>query len=94
MPDYSALDAKRMLARGTVRSLNKNSISVPGEKSGDEDRRLFVLGDRVYHDAFGEGEVQNIRTAGGRQLVDVLFATGKAATFFSSASALEKVDGT
>lgn len=94
MPVYSALDVKRMLARGTVRSVNKNSISVPEKKSGDEDKRLFVLGDRVYHDAFGEGEVQNIRTAGGRQLVDVLFATGKAATFFSSAPALEKVDGT
>ena len=58
-------------------------------KKGSE--TSFTLGDRVYHDAFGEGEVQGVRTIRGKEMVDVRFSTGKFATFFTDRAPLEKL---
>jgi DNA helicase-2/ATP-dependent DNA helicase PcrA len=103
----SALDAKRIrndAYGGAVRrGMGKNANivldpvktfsstaerTVPKRKSA---QNSFSLGDRVYHDSFGEGEVQNIKTLRGKEMVDVRFATGKISTFFSDHAPLEKL---
>jgi hypothetical protein len=53
--------------------------------------RSFQLGDRVYHEQYGEGEVRQVRALKERTIVDVTFATGKKATFFADAPMLEKL---
>ncbi|NLV83565.1 MAG: UvrD-helicase domain-containing protein [Spirochaetales bacterium] len=53
--------------------------------------RSFKLGDRVYHEQYGEGEVRQVRALKDRTIVDVAFATGKKATFFADAPMLEKL---
>ncbi len=53
--------------------------------------RSFNLGDRVFHDSYGEGEVQAIRVLRERQLVDVRFGAGRKASFFSDVAPLEKL---
>jgi len=51
----------------------------------------FKLGERVFHDSYGEGEVQSVRMLRDRQLVDVRFRTGRTASFFSDVAPLEKL---
>jgi DNA helicase-2/ATP-dependent DNA helicase PcrA len=53
--------------------------------------RSFNLGDRVFHDSYGEGEVQAIRVLRERQLVDVRFGAGRTVSFFSDVAPLEKL---
>jgi DNA helicase-2/ATP-dependent DNA helicase PcrA len=103
---FGALDAKRMRGDAyspTVRKgagRNANIILSPvkdftsrgaGSNSSGNASGAFSLGDRVYHDAFGEGEVQGIKTIRGKEMVDVRFATGKISTFFSDRAPLEKL---
>lgn len=103
---FGALDAKRMrgdayspaVRKGTGRNANIilspvkdfSSKGVQSNSVGDASG-AFSLGDRVYHDAFGEGEVQGIKTIRGKEMVDVRFATGKVSTFFSDRAPLEKL---
>ena len=84
--------------KGTGRNANiilspvKDFTSNGGQSSSSGDAGgAFSLGDRVYHDAFGEGEVQGIKTIRGKEMVDVRFATGKVSTFFSDRAPLEKL---
>ena len=100
------MDAKRMrgdayspaVRKGTGRNANIilspvkdfTSKGVQSNSAGDASG-AFSLGDRVYHDAFGEGEVQGIKTIRGKEMVDVRFATGKISTFFTDGSPLEKL---
>jgi DNA helicase II / ATP-dependent DNA helicase PcrA len=78
-------------------SRNSNIISitpkpiVPLATRDAIEGRSFNLGDRVYHDSYGEGEVQAIRVLRERQLVDVRFGAGKTASFFSDVAPLEKL---
>ncbi len=104
---YGSLEAKRrqkitsggVLQRGTGRNANiildpvKHFTPKHQETQSSDSRssNTFALGDRVYHDAFGEGEVQNIKTIRGKEMVDVRFATGKISTFFSDRAPLEKL---
>lgn len=101
---YGALDAKRMrnnayggaVRKGTGRNANiildpVTAFPQKKEVESTTESGTFTLGDRVYHDAFGEGEVQNIKTIRGKEMVDVRFATGKITTFFSNSAALEKL---
>ena len=104
---YGALDEKRMRsgsfasphaghrdAYGGFR--NSNIVGVPVKPvasiaPGKTPGKNFNLGDHVYHDSYGEGEIQSVRTLRDRQLVDVIFQTGRKASFFSDAAPLEKL---
>lgn len=101
---YGALDAKRMRNNaygGAVRKgmgRNANIILDPVRDFSSKEKHVesqgggnFSLGDRVYHDSFGEGEVQNVKVIRGKEMVDVRFVTGKITTFFSNSAALEKL---
>ncbi len=101
----SALDERRAkgsayggaVRRGTGR--NANIILDPVAQFAKPESRAdsaeavasLSVGTRVYHDSFGEGEVQRVKMIRGKEMVDVRFATGKFATFFSSSGALEKL---
>ena len=101
----SALDAKRArggayggaVRRGTGRNANIILDPVTSFRTQEkqtvsfERDRTFSRGDRVYHDAFGEGEVQAVKTIRGKEMIDVRFATGKFSTFFSDRAPLEKL---
>jgi DNA helicase-2/ATP-dependent DNA helicase PcrA len=101
----SALDERRRrnqayagaVRKGTGRNANiimapVSTFSQKGEQASQKrGESSFALGDRVYHDAFGEGEVQGIKTVRGKEMVDVRFATGKFATFFTDRAPLEKL---
>lgn len=103
---YGSLEERRMrgdsyggaVRRGTGRNANiildpvkrfpaNQSVSRPVQQADGS----FSLGDRVYHEAFGEGEVQQVKTIRGKEMVEVRFATGKLSTFFSSTGVLEKL---
>ena len=60
------------------------TLKVPSSSS-------FKLGERVFHDSYGEGEVHSVRMLRDRQLVDVRFRTGRTASFFSDVAPLEKL---
>ena len=70
-----------------VRQFSSNGSKRPSQGP----KGSFELGDRVYHDIFGEGEVQGVRTVRGKEMVDVRFSTGKVTTFFSENVVLEKL---
>lgn len=52
---------------------------------------LFPLGQKVYSDQYGEGEVINLKKSGDREVIDVRFSGGRKATFISKFAALEKI---
>jgi len=53
----------------------------------------FSAGKRVYHDTYGEGEVQKVTMVRGNELVEVRFLSGSSKTFFASSGVLELVSG-
>ncbi len=53
----------------------------------------FSPGRRVYHDTYGEGEVQKVTNVRGNELVEVRFLSGSAKTFFASSGVLEVISG-
>ncbi len=78
---------------------NSNIIGTPSHPASSEavvvgssdSKRSFSLGERVFHEDYGEGQVQAVRTLRERQIVDVVFTSGKRASFFSNAPVLEKL---
>jgi len=56
-----------------------------------EGEALFPLGQRVYSDSYGEGEVVEVRMSGDREVIEVRFHTGRKATFISKFAQLEKL---
>jgi len=56
-----------------------------------EGEALFPLGQRVYSDSYGEGEVVEVRMSGDREVIEVRFHTGRKATFISKFAQLEKI---
>ncbi|MDY0288482.1 MAG: 3'-5' exonuclease [Sphaerochaeta sp.] len=54
---------------------------------------LFPLGQKVYSDKYGEGEVVNLKQSGDREVIDVNFVGGAKATFISKFAQLEKIGG-
>lgn len=52
---------------------------------------LFPVGQRVYSDSYGEGEVVNVRMNGDREVIEVRFGGGRKATFISKFAQLEKI---
>ena len=102
---FSSLEEKRWRSvslgfdKNIQRSRNKNIIppvittSRPDVvvSSSTEAGTDYTIGDRVYHDDYGEGEVRAVRSLKERQIVDVVFSTGKKASFFSNAPVLEKL---
>lgn len=64
------------------------------ERHTEEDGvSLFPLGQRVYSDTYGEGEVVNLKQSGDREVIDVHFVGGNKATFISKFAQLEKIGG-
>lgn len=56
-----------------------------------EGESLFPLGQKVYSDQYGEGEVIRLKKSGDREVIDVRFVGGRQATFISKFAALEKI---
>jgi DNA helicase-2/ATP-dependent DNA helicase PcrA len=54
---------------------------------------LFPVGQRVYSDSYGEGEVTSLKMSGDREVIEVCFSTGRKATFISKFAQLEKIGG-
>ncbi len=52
---------------------------------------LFPVGQRVYSDSYGEGEVVTVRMNGDREVIEVRFSGGRKATFISKFAQLEKI---
>jgi DNA helicase-2/ATP-dependent DNA helicase PcrA len=102
---YSSLEQRRVRASAYGGELRKgmgkhaNIILTPVRQFGQDEAKSvasssegsYRLGDRVYHDAFGEGEVRGVRSVRGKQMIDVHFATGKVSTFFAANAVLEKL---
>ncbi|HHT81601.1 MAG TPA: UvrD-helicase domain-containing protein [Spirochaetales bacterium] len=59
----------------------------------EEGVSLFPLGQKVYSDKYGEGEVVNLKKSGDREVIDVRFVGGTKATFISKFAQLEKIGG-
>ncbi|MDI9454260.1 MAG: UvrD-helicase domain-containing protein [Spirochaetota bacterium] len=66
-------------------------FEVRHEQQGDVP--LFPVGQKVYSDAYGEGEVVALRGEGEREVIDVIFATGKKASYLSRFAALDRIGG-
>ncbi|WP_320129461.1 UvrD-helicase domain-containing protein [uncultured Sphaerochaeta sp.] len=66
--------------------MKKNHEETNGES-------LFPLGQRVFSDLYGEGEVITLKKSGDREVIDVRFSGGRKATFISKFAALEKIGG-
>ncbi len=64
--------------------------TVNEEKDGEP---LFPLGQRVYSDSYGEGEVIALKKSGDREVIEVRFFNGRKATFISKFAQLEKIGG-
>ncbi|MFA7559331.1 MAG: UvrD-helicase domain-containing protein [Sphaerochaeta sp.] len=64
-------------------------MKVHHEQEGDEP--IFAVGERVYSDAYGEGEVIAIRGEGDREAIDVSFGFGRKATFLSRFAELDRL---
>jgi DNA helicase-2/ATP-dependent DNA helicase PcrA len=58
-----------------------------------EGEPLFPVGQRVYSDSYGEGEVVTLRKSGDREVIEVRFFNGKKTTFISKFAQLEKIGG-
>jgi DNA helicase-2/ATP-dependent DNA helicase PcrA len=58
-----------------------------------EGEPLFPVGQRVYSDSYGEGEVITLRMSGDREVIEVRFFNGKKTTFISKFAQLEKIGG-
>lgn len=83
---YDALGEKRR------RNSNLYSSAPPKKEMPPQVKgRKFSLGERVFHEEYGEGLVQDIRSLREREIVDVVFSSGRRASFFASAPALEKL---
>ncbi len=64
------------------------------ERHTEEDGvSLFPLGQKVYSDKYGEGEVVTLKKSGDREVIDVHFIGGSKATFISKFAQLEKIGG-
>jgi len=64
------------------------------ERHAEEDGvSLFPLGQKVYSDKYGEGEVVTLKKSGDREVIDVSFVGGIKATFISKFAQLEKIGG-
>ncbi len=51
----------------------------------------FELGQKVYSESYGTGEVIAVKVPNGKEVIDVLFENGRKATFFSQYASLEKI---
>lgn len=51
----------------------------------------FPLGQRVYSDNYGAGEVVQVKDRNGKEIIDVRFDSGRKATFISQYASLEKI---
>ncbi len=73
----------------TVNSFRKEKQQVQKRSPGGK----FSPGRRVFHDTYGEGEVQKVTNVRGNELVEVRFLSGSAKTFFASSGVLEIISG-
>ncbi len=72
---------------------NAKKFEMKVKHESTDDGPLFRVGQRVYSDAYGEGEVIALRGEGEREAIDVVFATKKKATFLSRFANLDRIDG-
>lgn len=68
-------------------------FSMKTEHQMSEGEPLFPVGQRVYSDSYGEGEVVSMKMSGDREVIEVSFFGGRKATFISKFAQLEKIGG-
>jgi DNA helicase-2/ATP-dependent DNA helicase PcrA len=59
------------------RTSQKSKTKVSQEKSLPQKGEKWQVGDRLYHDSFGEGEVTHLLGLGNKSTIVIQFATGK-----------------
>ncbi|MGE4455221.1 MAG: ATP-dependent helicase [Sphaerochaeta sp.] len=69
------------------------TFSMKTVNEAKEGEPLFPVGQRVYSDSYGEGEVTKLRMSGDREVIEVSFFNGKQTTFISKFAQLEKIGG-
>jgi len=72
---------------------NAKTFTMEERHTEEEGVSLFPLGQKVYSDKYGEGEVVNLKKSGDREVIDVTFVGGSKATFISKFAQLEKIGG-
>ncbi len=89
-------------AKSVLLKKGLNGVPVPPPKSAKElaaseehpmadDAQHFPLGQRVYSDSYGAGEVVQVKDRNGKEIIDVRFDSGRKATFISRYASLEKI---
>lgn len=72
---------------------NAKTFTMKTVHEAKEGEPLFPVGQRVYSDSYGEGEVVTLRMSGDREVIEVRFFNGKKTTFISKFAQLEKIGG-
>lgn len=92
---YSALEERRQQSSPYRGGLYKGGAKVsltPVKSFTKEERQVtYKLGDLVFHDDFGEGEVQKVKEMRDKEMIEVRFASGRMVTFFTNTPLLEKL---
>lgn len=73
--------------------VNAKAFTMEERHTEEDGVSLFPLGQKVYSDKYGEGEVVNLKKSGDREVIDVSFVGGAKATFISKFAQLEKIGG-
>lgn len=92
---YQNREYVRPFSKPKIRNANITLTPVKSFAPTKEKRQksTFTLGDRVYHESYGEGEVQKVTLLRGKEIIEVGFSTGHRATFFGENHVLEKLGG-
>ncbi|NCB02167.1 MAG: ATP-dependent helicase, partial [Spirochaetia bacterium] len=92
---YGSLENKRIHHNANIftsspKAAILNSVTkFVNSASHQEEKKLYTLGMKVFHDQYGEGLIQQIKSMKGKEMIDVRFSSGKNATFFASSQVLE-----
>jgi len=96
---YGALGQKRekhnanmfsSTGKGDILNSVKKFVNAPKDETSPQSVE-YKVGMKVYHDEYGEGFVQDIKSMRGKVMVEVVFNSSKVATFFAFSRVLEVI---
>ena len=96
---YGALGQKRekhnanmfsSTGKGDILNSVKKFVNAPKDETSPQSVE-YKVGMKVYHDEYGEGFVQDIKSMRGKVMVEVIFNSSKVATFFAFSRVLEVI---
>jgi DNA helicase-2/ATP-dependent DNA helicase PcrA len=74
--------------KGNILNSVRKFVNAPKEDTTTQSVE-YKVGMKVYHDQYGEGFVQHVKTMKGKVMVEVVFNSSKVATFFAFSRVLE-----